>query len=134
MKFWLAITKGDNTKKVMEEKKYALKKESKFNKQIKAGDKLVLYGSPKKIFAIYEIISDPSVKNTDIFWKGEKAIFNLKELKCWKIPLDITPYINKLDFLANVQNKKRYWQVAIMGRSLKPISESDYKTFHKNFK
>jgi predicted RNA-binding protein len=140
MAYWLCITNEDNWEIIKEKQIWGVAERHKntINK-VKIGDKLLIYETqrsgkevkPPYIRGVYEVVSEVYKDTSKIFNPipknpNEKFPYRvkLKEIKVFEPPINFKDLIPKLDFITN----KKKWNGHLMGKAMREISESDYKT------
>ena len=140
MAYWLCITNEDNWEIIKEKQIWGVAERHKntINK-VKIGDKLLIYETqrsgkefkPPYIRGVYEVVSEVYKDTSKIFNPipknpNEKFPYRvkLKEIKVFEPPINFKDLIPKLDFITN----KKKWNGHLMGKAMREIPESDYKT------
>jgi len=129
MKYWLCVTNDENWEVVKRSKVWGVPRRSRgFIEQVKPGDLLVFYVSPKKIAGIFKAISESFQDDEKIFSYqgfGREEIFpyrvKLEPVLIAQEPLQFDNLIPKLRFIVN---KKRW--TGYLRRAMIDIPKEDY--------
>lgn len=129
-KYWLCVTNEDNWNVIKIKRIWGVpEKRGRCQiKDVRPGDQLVFYVTPKRIGGIFEAISEPFESNEKVFsWAdfGREEHFpyrvRLKPIAVTKEPIPVGELIRKLSFS---KGQKR-WSV-FLRRAILRITKSDY--------
>jgi predicted RNA-binding protein len=131
-KYWIAITNDENWELIKLNNVYAVKTINEFNR-LTVGDKLILYLKPKKICAVYEVLSLKS-NNYSLFKDTQfQHSLNIRPVLTLVHPFEINNKKMGKTFIKNISIFKnaRKWGTVLMGRSIIEITQNDYKFIKK---
>jgi len=123
--FWLTITNIENWRVIKSNLVYAFNENNKKNfDELKIGDFIVMYVTPKKLGGLFEIVSK-SVKEK-IKFKGDNYLhqIKLKEILIPKYEVDVNEKI--VQNISIFKNSMR-WGTILFGRSIKKITKEDFE-------
>ena len=122
--FWLTITNMENWKIIKDKSIYAFNEKNKKSfDELKIGDYIVMYVTPKKIGGLFKIVSK-SIKEK-VKFNGDNYLhqIKLKELLIPKQEIDVNEKI--VQNISIFKNSLR-WGTILFGRSIKKITKEDF--------
>jgi predicted RNA-binding protein len=122
--FWLTITNMENWKIIKDKSIYAFNEKNKKSfDELKIGDYIVMYVTPKKIGGLFKIVSK-SIKEK-VKFNGDNYLHQIK-LKKLLIPKQEIDVNEKIVQNISIFKNSLRWGTILFGRSIKKITKEDF--------
>jgi len=129
--YWLCVTRERNWERIKRLRIWGVSEtKRRIIEQVKPGDILVFYITPKKLGGSFRVISKPYVDNTPIFVSEEGETYPLRvkiePLIVPSQPKDFTPLIKCL----SITKGKRVWHIILRGTMIR-LQRDDYEIIER---